>query len=255
MAIGAVLVLAIAVSCTRGAGLGSVGGDLTGVKWSVTSISGTAAPPGFYATATFKDGHVAGVDGCNWYGRDYLSTIDGAFRLGEGSMTAMGCLGAAGRLVDRFQSALGKVTAYRVQGDVLTLFDKSGDPVLVFRGGAPPPISGMTWQVYGFRQGPPDDKLAVEGPGRGGPITATFEDGRITGATACGRYGADFTATATTAHAGPIDLQRPSCNGAARRMVRAYFSALRTTESWQFYGPSFQLLNSSRTISANLDPA
>ena len=76
------------------------------------------------------DNRVAGSDGCNRIAGDY--TLDGnKITLGQMIGTRMACLDNADQ-AQAFNTALGNIGSYQIQGSVLDLLDSSGAPVARF---------------------------------------------------------------------------------------------------------------------------
>jgi heat shock protein HslJ len=227
----------------------------TGV-WSVVSLPGhDPLPPGFHADARFGDRQIRGSDGCNAYGGPYTTDTNGSISLGALSMTAVGCPGLVGDIASAYDTALGKMASYTVKADSLTLFDASGRPVVRYERNAPPPLAGVTWEVFGYRDGPVDDKRAVVGLVPGSMITAIFHaNGTITGSTGCGSYEARFELTSTTFLVEPPFTIPSTCASPIKRQTHDYFGALLSTTAWKFSGPAFQLLNASATVAVTFAP-
>jgi heat shock protein HslJ len=230
--------------------------------WAVVSMPGhDPLPSGFRAEANFTGGRVRGTDGCNWYGGGYTTGGGGSISFNGISMTAVGC-GSVDDIASAFDSVLRNAASYSLNGDSLTMYDASGRAIVRYQRNAPPPIEGVTWQAFGYRDGPVTDKRAVVNPVPGSTITAVFHpDGTLTGSTDCGSYGARYDLTTSTFHVGPMltkfgDLSRAggTCSTPLEHQTNAYLDALRSTTAWKFSGPSFQLLNSSSTVSVTYAP-
>jgi heat shock protein HslJ len=231
-------------------------GQLTGKLWKVTSLPAYGPiPPGLWADATFKNGEIGGKDGCNEYGGPYSATSDGGMQIGQIDSNAIGCREPVGRFENAFRAALSHVASYAIAGDVLTLSDSSGGTVLRFLANAPPPLAGVTWKAFGYRDGPVADKQAVVNLVPGSSITAIFgSDGKLTGSLGCATYSVPFTIMGTAIEIGAPAVAPHGCSGSLKHQEDAYFAALRSARTWTFSGPSFQLLNSSRTVAVTYAP-
>jgi heat shock protein HslJ len=227
----------------------------TGV-WSVVSLPGhDPLPPGLHADASFGDRQIRGSDGCNAYGGPYTTDTNGGISLGALSMTAVGCPGLVGSIASAYDTALGKIASYIVNGDSLTVFDASGRPIVRYQRNAPPPLAGVTWEVFGYRNGPVDDKQAVVSLVPGSKITAVFHaNGTLTGSTGCGPYEARFELASTTFLIEPPFTIPSTCESSIKKQAHAYFDALLSTTAWKFSGSAFQLLNASATVSVTFAP-
>jgi streptogramin lyase len=142
-----------------------------------------------------------------------------------------------------------------VKGDSLTVFDASGRPIVRYQRNAPPPLAGVTWEVFGYRNGPVDDKQAVVSLVPGSTITAVFHsNGTLTGSTGCGSYAARFELTSAMFLIEPPFTIPSTCTSPIKKQTHDYFGALLSTTAWKFSGTSFQLLNASATVSVTFAP-
>ncbi len=115
------------------AGCGTDEAALDGTSWKLVRWNETALDPAdFTITADFEDGRIGGTSAVNNYGGLYETGADGAFSVGPLSSTMMAGTGDAGRAERVYLELLEAAASYEVVGDTLTLFDESGDPVLVF---------------------------------------------------------------------------------------------------------------------------
>jgi heat shock protein HslJ len=136
------------------------------------------------------------------------------------------------------------------------LKDAHGAAVIVYGANVAPPITGLSWEAFGFRNGPVDDKQAVVSPIASSAITAAFgTDGTMTGSSGCNTYRAPFTITGRQIDFGSLVSSRGSCPKKLMDQERAYLSALGSATTWQFSGPSFQLLNETGTVEVAFAPA
>ncbi len=244
----------LGASCDRTTGR-PLDRQLTGVTWTLTSLLGhDPLPLGSYLDATFQNGAVRGSAGCNSFGGPYTATADGAFNITELSSTAVGCSDPVIAREDAYLSALGRASAYDIVGDSLTL-KAGGVDVAVFQANAPPPITGLKWHAFGYRDGPVDDQQAIVAPVPGSTsTTACGADGTITGSGGCNSYSARYS---TTRHQMTITAITKGDIVCARKLAgqeSAYLKALAATGSWHFSGPSFQLLNDSGTVEVTFGP-
>jgi heat shock protein HslJ len=231
--------------------------ELPGVTWTLTSLPGhDPLPPGSFLNATFQNGTIRGSDGCNSYGGPYSATSSGGFAIKELGGTAIGCARPVNDLATAYTKALWRASSYKVDGGSLTLNDSHGAPVIIYGANVPPPITGLRWEAFGFRNGPVDDKQAVVSPIASSAITAAFEaNGTMTGSSGCSAYTARFTITGRQIEFGSLVSTRVSCSKKLMGQERAYLSALGSATTWHFSGPSFQLLNETGTVEVAFAPA
>ena len=246
-----VLVLAV-VGCS---GSDTSVGELTGVTWAVDSLPGSEIPAGLRMDATFRDDTIEGSDGCNSFGGPYSVKDDGGIDIGGLSSTAIGCEPAIAAAGADFTSALDRAASYEVDDETLTLLDEDGAEVLRFQANAAPPITGLTWQAFGYRDGPVDEKQAVVSPLDGSTITAEFgADGTMSGSSGCNTYTADYEVSENVFIITALVSTERACEPPLMRQERAYFDALGSVERWKFSGPAFQLLNETGTVEATYVP-
>jgi heat shock protein HslJ len=240
-----------AMSCT-----GSDGspGELTGVTWTVASLADATLPLGLSIDATFGNGTIEGSDGCNAFFGEYTSD-GGEIDIGGLGGTAIGCEPAIADAGAAFTTALQRAASYEIDDDTLVLSDGDGNELVRMRSNAAPPIVGLTWRAFGFRDGPVDDQQAMVSPREGSVITAEFgADGTMSGSSGCNSYSAGYTVEGNTFRISEIASTKRSCEPASMAQERAYLGALGSVARWKFSGPSFQLLNEAGTVEATYAP-
>lgn len=232
------------------------GGELEGPTWTVTSLPGATIPPGLRIDATFReDGTVEGSDGCNWYGGPYAVTGDGGIDIGGLGGTDIGCEPSIAEAGAAFASTLDRATSYEVDDQTLVLFDDDGAELVRLRANAGPPIGGVTWRAFGYRDGPVDEKQAVVSPLEGSSITAEFgADGTMTGSSGCNTYSADYAVDGNSFRITSVVSTERACEPRLMRQQDAYLEALGSVERWKFSGSAFQLLNETGTVEATYVP-
>jgi len=86
-------------------------------------------------------------------------------------------------------------------------------------------LKGKTWTLVQFDDGSPVPA--------GRPITAVFEEGRISGSGGCNRYSASVTSASPGAlHVGAISATKMACMGTAGTNEQRYFAALEKAETY-----------------------
>lgn len=100
--------------------------------WHLTTLGGQPANPDVQTTITFNgDGSVNGNGGCNGFGSQ--ATFTGAeLKLERAFSTMMACDEPTAKQEGLFFESLTKVTSHRVDGNVLTLLDATGQPIIGF---------------------------------------------------------------------------------------------------------------------------
>ena len=109
------------------------GDPLKGTSWRLVTLRGAGLIPGTEITATFEDGHVGGIAGCNHYGGSYQVsgdklTVDAMF------MTEMACMDPEGVMEQEQQylELLGNAKTFTLTEGRLEIVTGSGQ-ALTFR--------------------------------------------------------------------------------------------------------------------------
>ena len=195
-------------------------------------------------SATFKGGTLSGSSGCNRYTTSY--TVDGeTLKLGTVAGTRMACEPPGSEVESAFTAALERVARFSATDDELVLLDGGGQEVLRFRAASPV----GDWKVTSFLQ-----RDAVTGPLDGTEITATFEEGLLSGTTGCNRYTASYTL-----HQGGIQIGAPVATRTRcvkpglMEQEQLYLAALPTAAGFSVEGSSLTLLTAAGTIVATYE--
>ena len=110
--------------------------QLTGTKWTVTSLAGSPTRHGLELTAEFTDSQINGWTGCNSYSGSY-SLSQNNIRLDDLTWTEAGCpdgpednrMGPFNQ-EQLFQDLLASLETFELEESQLTLSGKAGDVVL-----------------------------------------------------------------------------------------------------------------------------
>lgn len=216
--------------------------QLEGPTWELQSYSsnGTMVPVinGTTVTAAFGNGSVEGSAGCNSYGGDYTVNRS-ALTIGMLFHTEMYCLEPAGIMEqeDRYLALLGAAAGYRLEGDTLTITNGSGEAVLEFRTVPKPaalPLADTVWTLTTIG-GPGDTVSSVIA---GTEITATFENGSVTGNAGCNSYGGNYTVDGSRLTIDSIGSTKMHCTRPAGVMEQEtrYLNLLGSTAEYRIGG-------------------
>ncbi len=134
--VGAMLVMTVLLSACIGADQDrppSPGTALTGPRWVLVSLHGSAPIEGREITLSFEETSVEGSGGCNTYGGSYTASEDSLSLRGV-YWTEMACLEPKGVMEQEqaYFRALNAAARYRVDGDRLELYDEAGAQILTF---------------------------------------------------------------------------------------------------------------------------
>lgn len=117
----------------------NAGGSLEGPTWVVDELvvdgSSTAPMDGSSITATFEDGGVGGISGCNSYSGSY--ELDGSsIAFGPMATTLMFCDEGLMTQEQAYLVLLDSAEEYEVSGDTLTMLSGSGDTLITYSEGS-----------------------------------------------------------------------------------------------------------------------
>jgi heat shock protein HslJ len=254
LSIAIVSAATVVAGCTMlgiGGGAGT-GGTIEGVRWLLTDyrVDGTATPvpADVTADASFAAGTVSGSGGCNSFTASYAA--EGAtLTIGQPASTLMLCDGPAGDVETAYFAALPTTASYTATADTLTLFDGSGNAILEFAAGPADPLAG-SWIVTGFNTGD-----SVDSPAAGTELTATFENGAVSGSSGCNTYNGTYTLTDSTLAIGPLASTKMACEQPIMDQEAAFLSALQGATGVRTDGANVTLTAADGSNAVTLAPA
>ncbi|MEW2161478.1 META domain-containing protein [Streptomyces sp. NPDC007084] len=217
--LGVLTLLPLAVACgaqTAGSGSVAAGPPVTGVHWSVDSLTvdgeTAKAPPGAYLKIG-EDGRVSGSLGCNGFGSKATFKGD-RVTFGTLRTTEMGCAKGPAR----FERDLGRtITAQdtftaKTRGDRLTLTADSGDRVSLTKE-RDAPLRGTKWTVTAL-----GDKNAAHSLPKGTDAYFVLgENGTLGGRLGCNHVSARATVRDGHITLGPARTTRMMCDRSLMR--------------------------------------
>jgi heat shock protein HslJ len=180
---------------------------LDGTHWNVVELAGEPVDSEAEGTLDFYDDDVTGTAFCNGFGGSY--DRDGSeLTFGEQERTVMACIEPEGvmELESAYLEALARVAAYRVEESDLILLDEQGTELVKLTPATSVSLEGTSWQLTGLNTG-----LAMMSPVDDSEITATFEDGTVSGTAGCNQYNAPYTLEDATLTIGPAAGTRMAC--------------------------------------------
>ena len=109
---------------------GGAAAALDGSVWKVFEIGGQGLVADSAPTLSFAEGRLSGAASCNRFMGDYtLDRGKGTIRTGQMASTMMACPEPLMQQEDRYLQLLGRVSRYRVEGEVLTLSADDGQVI------------------------------------------------------------------------------------------------------------------------------
>jgi heat shock protein HslJ len=200
---------------------------------------------GSQITADFRaDGKLSGSGGCNQYNAQYTITASNGITITQSITTLMACAEPVMQQETQYLSLLQQATKYEITGDQLTLFDKNGVKILVYKKQVSIPITG-TWNLFNYNNG----KGAIQSVAAGSKTTAVFgSNGKLSGSGGCNEYSAVYTTQGTDG----ITITQPvstlmACAEPVMQQETQYFSLLPTAAQYEISGDQLTLFNATGT--------
>ena len=204
-----------------------------------TVITGTETTADFRA-----DWKLSGSGGCNQYSAEYTTTASNGITITQPITTLMACAEPVMQQETQYLSLLPQATKYEISGDQLTLFDKNGVKLLIYKKQVSIPITG-TWYLFNYNNG----KGAIQSVTAGSKTTAIFgANGRLSGSGGCNEYSAVYTTPASNG----ITISQPSstmmaCAEPVMQQESQYFSLLPTAATYEISGDQLTMFNTTGT--------
>jgi heat shock protein HslJ len=200
---------------------------------------------GSETTADFRaDLKLSGSGGCNQYSASYTTTASNGITITQPATTLMACAEPVMQQESQYLSLLQQATKYEISGDQLTLFDKNGVKLLIYKKQVSIPIAG-TWNLFNYNNG----KGAIQSVTAGSKTTAVFgSNGRLSGSGGCNEYSAVYTTPAPDG----ITITQPTstmmaCENNLMQQETQYLSLLPTAAKYEISGDQLTLFNSAGT--------
>ena len=231
------MILALMVAAAAGCGSeekqGGLGGDIEGTFWVLTSylVDGQMkdAPADYPMDAEFQRGMVSGSSGVNTYGGSY--TLSGSsLSVGNLASTMMAGPDEAMQAESAYLKNLEASSSYTAAGDVLTIFGRDGEELLIYARGTETGLTGTTWEATSYNNG----TGAVVSILTGTSITAVFDgQGSVAGNSGVNNYNAPCTIDGKSLTIGMPVSSMMAGTAEAMEQEALYLAALQTTATWQ----------------------
>jgi heat shock protein HslJ len=226
--------------------------DLQATPWQLTSyaVSGsdnlsgaTEDAPG---TAQFENGTVNGSTGCNNYHASYQLPNAGDIDFGPVAATQAACGDSATTAQEQgMLKGFDRASRVVLNNTDLQFLDDRNTPVLVFEVAKPKPLEGTAWKLLSYRT-----PTAVTSALNGAEITASFENGTMSGSAGCNNYTAPYTgggdgASGALKIGGNIAMTQKLCTEpeGVTEQEQVYTAALGTVTSFEIVGNELTLLD------------
>jgi heat shock protein HslJ len=219
--------------------------------WDLQSYNNDKGPiqtviPGIETTAVFgADGKLSGSGGCNQYSAQYITTASNGITITQPITTLMACAEPVMKQETQYLSLLQLAAKYEISGDQLTLFDKNGTKILIYKKDVSISTITGTWNLFSYNNGNGGIQSVISGS----RITAVFgEDWKLSGSGGCNQYNAVYTTTASNG----ITITPPSstmmaCKNNLMQQETQYLSLLPTAAKYEISGDQLTLFNSTGT--------
>jgi heat shock protein HslJ len=216
-----VVVAAVAAACASGAGSG---GQLDGSDWVLRSYLDagvlTIVPESQYADAAFTADRVKGFAGCN----DYDAVVRSAGRtlfVSQAVTTRKACAEDAMTFETTYLALLEGSRFYTARNDVLTVFDATGAPALVFDAAPKNPLLGR-WQVDSFESAPGTVTAVLPGT----TLDVVFGIGSVGGNAGCNDFTGNYGTNGSIVRIGPLATTRQACADDVMAQETSFLAAL-----------------------------
>jgi heat shock protein HslJ len=227
---------------------GGSGSSLEGTSWVLTSDAPLGvALEAIAVTAQFKDGTLSGNSGCNSYSTTY--EVDGD-KLTVGpdiAGTQMACPPAQMLVEQAYLARLPKVAGFSIDGNKLTLTDDGGETILKYEATEGADAIQGDWEVTSYYA-----VTAITSVVGGVTITATFEDGTVSGNTGCNSYNGPYEIDGQNITIGPLASTLAACPTAELTTQETNFlNAMQLAKTFQVAGDRFDLFREGDTYAVS----
>jgi len=201
---------------------------------------------GTETTADFRaNWKLSGSGGCNQYSAEYTTTASDGITITQPISTLMACAEPIMQQETRYLSLLQQAAKYEISGDQLTLFDKNGTKILIYKKHVSISTITGTWNLFNYNNG----KGAIQSVTAGSKTTAIFgSNWKLSGSGGCNEYSAGYTTTASNG----ITITQPTstmmaCAEPVMQQETQYLSLLPTAAKYEISGDQLTLFNSTGT--------
>jgi heat shock protein HslJ len=198
--------------------------------------------------AVFDVNRVEGQNACNSYGAPY--TVHGS-RMTIGPEVS-GTRAECPDIDPTYEAQLVKVASFRIRGTTLTLRDRAGRQLLVYRASIGKQALRGGWNATSYYTG-----TAVQSVGIGDNLTLEFVGARISGNGGCNTFDGPYTVRdVDRIHIGPLQSTLKACaDPALNDQETQYLAALQHAVRYRVTGSTLTLFRPGDTIAATFERA
>jgi heat shock protein HslJ len=222
---------------------------LVGTNWVLTDKSALGVSlSGVAVTASFAEDTLAGESGCNAYNTSY--SVNGRrMTIGADIATTLRACPPGPAAVERaYLTLLPKTASFEISGSTLSLSDKNGKQLLVYRASTGAKALRGRWNVTAYYSG--NAITSVVGNAR---LTAVFTSRNVSGNGGCNSFSGPYRASGSAIQIGPLASTLRLCGNAALDTQEAqYLSALQLATTFRVTGPQLVLLRADGGIAVEL---
>jgi heat shock protein HslJ len=201
---------------------------------------------GSQTTADFRaDWKLSGSGGCNQYNAQYTTTASNGITITQPVTTLMACAEPVMQQETQYLSLLQQATKYEISGDQLTLSDKNGTKILIYKKHVNISTITGTWTLFSYNNG----KGGIQTVLSGTQTTADFRaGGKLSGSGGCNQYSAEYTTTAPNG----ITITQPittlmACAEPIMQQETQYLSLLQQATKYEISGDQLTLSDKNKT--------
>lgn len=226
----------------------SRGTPLEGTTWVLSADAPLGvALEAIAVTAQFQDGRLSGHSGCNRYTASY--TLDGdSLSIGPDiGGTRMACPPAQMAVEQAYLGRLPQATGFAIDGTTLTLTDDQDKTILRYEATEGSEAIQGDWEVTSYYAG-----TAITSVLGGVTMTATFEDGTVSGNTGCNSFNGPYEIDGQNITIGPLASTLAACpTPELSTQETNYLNALQLAKTFQVTGDQLDLFREGGTYAVS----
>lgn len=192
--------------------------------------------------AAFAKGQITGSGGCNRYFGEITVSGGSMMAISPVGSTMMACSEAIDEQERRYFDSLAEVGGYRYdeEAQLLSLSNREGKVIMVFRAKNPLLLEQTEWQATGINNG----KAGIVSDKNTRLATAIFANGTVHGKAGCNRFSADYSKQNNALNIGIARTTRMFCAEAGVMELESnYLKALARAARFEVDGERLRLFD------------